>query len=81
MKLFVWTVILAGCAAFWFAVAHAWVTWRSVAYETQLAECRGDALAAAEHRDQLLSRGRFVRRYDAKTGASVYTFAANKVSR
>ncbi len=74
-KRLVWALLILGCLAFWTALGHAWATWHFATYETKLAECRGDANEANEHRNQLLSGGRFVRKFDSKTGASIYTFA------
>jgi hypothetical protein len=41
---------------------------------SQLADCRADLDLATLSRDQLLSKGKFVRRYDPKTGFSEYRF-------
>ncbi len=70
----VWTLLIAGCVVFWIVVARASYTWLKLEHAREIAECRGDAQEANEHRTQLLSGGRFVRKFDPKLGNSVYTF-------
>lgn len=54
--------------------AHAAHTIRELEHAAEIAQCRGDAQEANEHRTQLLSKGRFVRQFDPRAGKSVYTF-------
>lgn len=68
-KIFIFALALLSLLA-----CHVWLTLQQLEHGLQLAECRSDAEQANELTQQLLSRGRFVRRYDPKTGASVYTF-------
>jgi hypothetical protein len=70
----IWLGLIAGCVAFWIMVAHVGLTWLQLKHAAEIAECRGDATEARETTQQLLSRGRFVRQYNPKTGHSVYTF-------
>jgi hypothetical protein len=74
VKQVVWLLIIASCAAFWIAVGHAAYAWLKTEHAAELAECRGEATAANEHVQQLLSGGRFIRQYDPKLGKSIYTF-------
>jgi hypothetical protein len=65
----------AGAIVGAFAVSVASVI-RQAELKAELSALRVEAELAREHADQLLSGGRFVRKYDSKTGASVYTFKA-----
>jgi hypothetical protein len=73
----VWFLLVSACVAFWIVIgtaAHAAYTWRKLEHAAELAQCRGEASEAVELNAKLLSKGRFVRQYDAKSGTSIYTF-------
>ncbi len=59
-----------------FVGMHIWATYRFVQYEQRLADAVVEASIARDSRDQLLSKGRWIRTFDAKTGMSTYRFAA-----
>lgn len=50
--------------------------WQRQVLLTRVAEARGEALAMEDVAQKLLSDGRWVRKYDQKTGASEYRFQA-----
>ncbi len=52
-----------------------WAQWKFVEYENRVREAEADAAYARESEQKLLSGGRWVRKYDAKTGQSEYRFA------
>jgi len=58
-----------------------WANEKFMDYELQLAEARGDANFERERAQKLLSRGRWIRTIDEKTGASTYRFATRKEQR
>lgn len=62
-------------------VAGGWVQLQFMYYENELSSAHVDAELANEALQRVLSRGRWVRTYDSKTGASSYRFAARKEQR
>ncbi len=60
---------------------YLWQELRLQARQLALVEAQGDAAAARETMQKLLSKGRFIRTYNADTGASTYRFAAAKEQR
>ena len=58
-----------------------WVTEKFFDYELQLVDARGEANFERERAQKLLSRGRWIRTIDEKTGVSTYRFAKQKEQR
>jgi hypothetical protein len=55
--------------------AYLYTEYRRFELAEELEAAHARASEAEQYRDALVSGGRFVRQYDPKTGASIYTFA------
>ncbi len=61
--------------------AYFYAEWKRFEIAEELEAAHARASDAEQYRDALVSGGRFVRQYDARTGASIYTFAPPRGAR